>query len=127
MIALSGMTFDISTPHGRMMTIFLLGIVETERDLISEWVTSGSTAAKARGKKPGRQEGQRPKSDRLAPKVLALVDEERSYRWIVRDLGIRLITVLDIIKRTRDVALFYAGYSLQKTFRTTAFLKLSIG
>jgi len=103
-IAMSGMTFDISTPHGRMMATFLSGIAEFERDLISERVKSGLAAAKARGKKLGRQEGQRPKSDRLAPKVLALVDEGRSYRWIARDLGISKNTVLDIMKRTRDVA-----------------------
>ena len=103
-IAMSGMTFDLSTPHGRMMATFLSGIAEFERDLISERVKSGLAAAKARGKKLGRQQGQRPKSDRLAPKVVALVDEGRSYRWIARDLGISKNTVMDIVKRTRDVA-----------------------
>lgn len=103
-IAMSGMTFDISTPHGRMMATFLSGIAEFERDLISERVKSGLAAAKARGKKLGRQQGQRPKSDKLAPKVVALVDEGRSYRWIARDLGISKNTVLDIVKRARDVA-----------------------
>lgn len=103
-IAMSGMMFDLSTPHGRMMATFLSGIAEFERDLISERVKSGLAAAKARGKKLGRQQGQRPKSDRLAPKVVALVDEGRSYRWIARDLGISKNTVMDIVKRTRDVA-----------------------
>jgi len=45
-IAMSGMTFDISTPHGRMMATFLSGIAEFERDLISERVKSGLAAAK---------------------------------------------------------------------------------
>lgn len=103
-IAISGMTFDLSTPHGRMMATFLSGIAEFERDLISERVKSGLAAAKARGRKLGRQPGQRPKSDRLAPKVVALVDEGRSYRWIARDLGISKNTVMDIVKRMRDVA-----------------------
>jgi len=103
-IAMSGMTFDISTPHGRMMATFLSGIAEFERDLISERVKSGLAAAKARGKKLGRQTGQRPKSDRLAPKVVALIEEGRSYRWIARDLGISKNTVMDIVKRARDVA-----------------------
>lgn len=102
-IAMSGMTFDISTPHGRMMATFLSGIAEFERDLISERVKSGLAAAKARGKKLGRQTGQRPKSDRLAPKVVALIEEGRSYRWIARDLGISKNTVMDIVKRARDV------------------------
>ena len=101
-IAMSGMTFDLSTPHGRMMATFLSGIAEFERDLISERVKSGLAAAKARGKKLGRQPGQRPKSDRLAPKVAALIDEGRSYRWIARDLGISKNTVMDIMKRQRD-------------------------
>ncbi len=112
-IAMSGMTFDLSTPHGRMMATFLSGIAEFERDLISERVKSGLAAARARGRKLGRQPGQRPKSDRLAPKVVALVDEGRmvalvdegrSYRWIARDLGISKNTVMDIVKRKRDVA-----------------------
>jgi len=103
-IAMSGMTFELSTPHGRMMATFLSGIAEFERDLISERVKSGLAAAKARGKKLGRQPGQRPKSDRLAPKVVALVEEGRSYRWIARDLGISKNTVMDIVKRERDVA-----------------------
>lgn len=55
---------------------------------------------KARGKKLGRQKGQRPKSDRLAPKVLALIAEGRSYRWIARDLDISKNTVLDTAKRS---------------------------
>jgi len=102
-IAVSGMTFDLSTPHGRMMATFLSGIAEFERDLISERVKSGLAAAKARGKKLGRQPGQRPKSDRLGPEVVALVNEGRSYRWIARDLGISKNTVTDIVKRTRQL------------------------
>ena len=99
LIAMSGMTFDLSTPHGRMMATFLSGIAEFERDLISERVKSGLVAAKARGKKLGRQKGQRPKSDRLTPKVLMLREEGRSYRWIARDLGISKNTVMTIVKR----------------------------
>ena len=44
---------------------------EFERELTVERIRSGIAAAKARGKRLGRQPGQRPKSDRLAPKVLA--------------------------------------------------------
>ena len=64
----------------------------------------GTKLYRAERKKLGRQEGQRPKSDKLAPKVVALVDEGRSYRWIARDLGISKNTVLDSMKRTRDAA-----------------------
>jgi DNA invertase Pin-like site-specific DNA recombinase len=95
------MTFDLATPHGRMLATVLAGIAEFERDLISERVKSGLAAAKARGKVLGRQKGERPKSDRLAPKVLALVAEKRSYRWIARDLGISKNTVAAIVHRER--------------------------
>jgi DNA invertase Pin-like site-specific DNA recombinase len=98
-IAMNGMTFDLSSPHGRMLATFLSGIAEFERDLISERVKSGLAAAKARGKRLGRQTGERPKSDRLAPKVMALITEGRSYRWIARDLGISKNTVADIARR----------------------------
>ena len=101
-IAMNGKTFELDTPHGRMMATMLAGIAQFERDLISERVKSGLSAAKARGKKLGRRPGQRPKSDRLAPKVLQAVSEGRSYRWIARDLGISNNTVLDVVKRHRQ-------------------------
>ena len=92
-VAISGMTFELDSPHGRMLATVLAGISQFERDLISERVKSGLAAARARGRKLGRQPGQRPKSDRLAPRVLRLVGDGRSYRWIARDLGISKGTV----------------------------------
>ena len=100
-IAMNGLTFDLASPHGRMMATLLSGIAEFERDLISERVKSGLAAAKARGKKLGRQSGHRPKSDRLAPLILSTVEEGRSYRWIARDLGISKNTVAGVVKRHR--------------------------
>ena len=100
-VAVSGMTFELDTPHGRMMATMLAGIAQFERDLLSERVKSGLAAARARGKKLGRQPGQRPKSDKLAPKVIQAVADGRSYRWIARDLGINKNTVLEIMKRYR--------------------------
>ena len=94
-VAMSGMTFELDTPHGRMMA----GIAQFGSDLLSERVKSGLAAARARGKKLGRQPGQRPTSDRLAPKVLNAIAGGRSYRWIARDLGISKNTVTDIVKR----------------------------
>ena len=93
------MTFELDTPHGRMMATMLADIAQFERDLLSERVKSGLAAAQARGKKLGRQPGQRPKSDRLAPNVLRAVDEGRSYRWIAHELGIGKNTVAGIVKR----------------------------
>lgn len=104
-VAMSGMTFEVETPHGRMMATMLAGIAQFERDLLSERVKSGLAAARARGKKLGRQPGQRPKADKLAPKVIQAVAEGRSYRWIARDLSISKNTVTDIIRRHRQNAL----------------------
>ena len=103
-IAMNGLAFDLSTPHGRMMATILAGIAEFERELIQERIRSGIAAAKARGKRLGRQPGQRPKSDRLAPKVLALVAAGRSYRLISRELGLSKNTVLEIVKRNRAIS-----------------------
>ena len=69
--------------------------------VLSTVVRSGIASAKARGKCLGRQLGQRPKSDRLAPKVLALVEQGRSYRLVGRELGLSKNTVWDIVKRNR--------------------------
>ena len=99
--AMNGMTFELNTPHGRMMATMLAGITQFERALLSERVKSGLAAARARGKKRGRQPGQRPKSDRLAPKVLHAIDGGKSYRWIPRGPGISKNTVADIVKRHR--------------------------
>lgn len=103
-ICMNGVTFDLSSPHGRMLATFLSGIAEFERDLISERVKSGLAVAKARGTKLGRQPGQRPKSDKLAPKVLALIAEGRSYRWIAiwRLARIRLLISSNAIARVAN-------------------------
>ena len=100
-IAMNGMAFDLATPHGRMIATVLAGIAEFERELIQERIRSGIAAAKACGRKLGRQPGQRPKSDRLAPKVLTLVTQGRSYRLIGREVGLSKNTVFAIVKRDR--------------------------
>ena len=104
MVAMNGLALELGTPHGKMLVTMLAAIAEFERDLISERVKSGLAAAQARGKRLGRQPGQRPKSDRLAPRVLRLVEAGRSYRWIARDVGISKTTVEGIVKRARTSA-----------------------
>jgi DNA invertase Pin-like site-specific DNA recombinase len=101
-IAMSGLAFDLTTPHGRMLATIIAGIADFERELIQERIRSGMAAAKARGKRLGRQKGQRPKSDRLAPRVLALVEKGRSYRLIGREVGLSKNTVAAIVKRARS-------------------------
>ncbi|HKM74153.1 MAG TPA: recombinase family protein, partial [Stellaceae bacterium] len=63
--AVTGLQFDLSTPHGKMIASVMAALAEFERDLIRERIKSGIAAAKARGKRLGRQPGQRP-SDRKA-------------------------------------------------------------
>lgn len=104
LVAISGLAFDLSTSHGRMMATIIAGLAAFERELFQERIRSGLAAAKARGKHLGRQPGQRPKSDRLAPKVLALIMKGRSYRLIGRELGLSKNTVADIVKRHRSSA-----------------------
>jgi putative DNA-invertase from lambdoid prophage Rac len=104
-IALSGLQLDLATAHGRMLATVLAGIAEFEHDLISERIKSGLAAAKARGRRLGRRPGQRPKADRLAPKVLALVAQGRSYRRIGHELGLSKNTVAAIVQRHRTASI----------------------
>jgi putative DNA-invertase from lambdoid prophage Rac len=76
----------------------LAGIAEFERELTVERHPIGIAAA---WQKARTAAGQRPKSDRLAPKVLALVGQGRSYRLVGREVGLSKNTVAGIVKRTR--------------------------
>lgn len=101
LIAQSGLQFDLKTSQGKLIASIMASLAEFERDLIRERVKSGLAAAKARGKKLGRQPGQRIKSDRLSPKVIGLVENGLSYRSIASQLKISKTTVTDIVKRHR--------------------------
>ncbi|WP_396135628.1 recombinase family protein [Chamaesiphon sp. OTE_20_metabat_361] len=57
LIAQTGMTFDLSTPHGKLIAQILSSMAEFERDLICERVRSGLANARAKGKKFGRRRG----------------------------------------------------------------------
>ena len=101
-IALNGLAFDLSTAAGRMMATIIAGVAQFERELIQERIKSGMAAARARVRKLGRQPGQRPKSDRLAAKVIRMVEEEKlSYRIVAKRLDLSKNTVLEIMKRHR--------------------------
>jgi DNA invertase Pin-like site-specific DNA recombinase len=101
LIAQTGLQFDLATPQGKLMATLMAGLAEFERDLLRERVRSGVKAAQARGVVFGRRPGQRVKSDKLAPKVLALVAAGQSYRQIGRQLNLSKNTVLAIVKRQR--------------------------
>ena len=102
LIAQTGLQFDLTTPQGRLIAQLMAALAEFERDLVSERVRSGLAAAKARGKVLGRQPGQRPKSDRLAPQVIQMVEDEVPYRTIAHDLKLSKTTVTEIVKRHRQ-------------------------
>lgn len=104
LIAQTGLQFDLSTPQGKLVASLMAALAEFERDLLRERILSGIAAARAKGKPLGRQHGFRPKSDRIAPKVVQLVKEGRTYRQIARELGICKNTVMGIVQRHRQEA-----------------------
>ena len=104
LIAQTGLQFDLATPQGKLIATLMAGLAEFERDLLRERVRSGVKAAQARGVVFGRRLGQRVKSDKLAPTVLALVAAGQSYRQIGRQLDLSKNTVLEIVKRERAKA-----------------------
>lgn len=78
-IAQTGFQFDVSTAQAKLLASLMASLVEFERDLVKELVRSGLASAKARGKALGRQVGDRPKSDKLAPRVIELFSAVNSY------------------------------------------------
>lgn len=101
MIAQTGLTFDLSTPQGKLIANLMASLAEFEHDLLRERVRSGIAAAKARGQSFGRKRGYRP-SERHAPEVIRLAESDKlSQRQIAEKLGISKTTVNEILKRYR--------------------------
>ncbi len=99
LIAQTGLTFDLSTPQGRLVASLMASLAEFEHELLRERVRSGIAAARARGQRFGRKKGYRP-SDARAPEVIRLADEEGlSQRAIAARLGLSKTTVNAILKR----------------------------
>lgn len=104
LIAQTGLTFDLSTPQGRLVASLMASLAEFEHELLRERVKSGIAAAKARGQRFGRRKGYRP-SDEHAPEVLRLIDEEGySQRGVAEKLGISKTTVNAIVGRREATA-----------------------
>ena len=104
LIAQTGLTFDLSTPQGKLIANLMASLAEFEHDLLRERVRSGIAAAKARGQVFGRQRGYRP-SDKHAAEVMRLIKEEGySQRRAAERLGISKTTVNEIVKRSRQSA-----------------------
>lgn len=101
LIAQTGLTFDLSTPQGKLIANLMASLAEFEHDLLRERVRSGVAAAKERGQQFGRKPGYRP-SDKQAPEVIRLAAEEKlSQRRIADKLGLSKTTVNEILKRHR--------------------------
>ena len=98
LIAQTGLTFDLSTPQGKLIANLMASLAEFEHDLLRERVRSGIAAAKARGQTFGRRPGYRP-SDRHAAEIGRLGDEGVSQRKIAERLGISKTTVNEVLKR----------------------------
>ncbi|MGH3147341.1 MAG: recombinase family protein [Rubrobacter sp.] len=99
MIAQTGLTFDLSTPQGKLIANLIACLAEFEHDLLRERVRSGVAAAKARGQRFGRQPGYRP-SDRYAPEMIRLSETDKLLqREIAKRLGTSKTTVNEILKR----------------------------
>jgi putative DNA-invertase from lambdoid prophage Rac len=55
LVAQTGLTFDLSTPQGRLVASLMASLAEFEHSLLRERVRSGIAAAKARGQVFGRE------------------------------------------------------------------------
>jgi putative DNA-invertase from lambdoid prophage Rac len=86
LISQTGMTFDLSTPHGKLIAQILASMAEFERELICERVRSGVANARAKGKVFGR-----PKGGKIADscdRINQLRSEGKSVRSIARIVGL---------------------------------------
>jgi putative DNA-invertase from lambdoid prophage Rac len=98
-LAMNGLQLDLGTPHGKLLAGVLGSLAEFERDLLRERIKSGIAAARARGVRLGRREGFRPTAKHDG-RILDLVAEGRSYRWIARELQVDKSTVAAVVKRS---------------------------
>jgi putative DNA-invertase from lambdoid prophage Rac len=93
LIAQTGMQFDLSTPHGKLIAQIMSSMAEFERDLIRERVRSGLANARARGKVFGRPKGGKV-ADSCA-KVRILRAAGMSHRQIAKEVGISKSSVCE--------------------------------
>lgn len=100
--ALNGSEFDLNTATGRAMLGMLAVVSEFEGDLLQERVRSGLARAKANGKVLGRKKGFAPTVKLYKARVLKMRSENRSLRWIAKELQIDPKTVAKIVKLSSD-------------------------
>ena len=72
-----------------MMATVIAGVAQFERELHTGAHQKRACGCEGQGRTLGRRPGQRPKSDRLAAKVTAMVEEEGlSYRIVAKRLDL---------------------------------------
>lgn len=95
---LTGMDFDLTSPQGKLIFTMLSGISEFERALTAERTRSGLAAARARGKRLGRQTGDTPVQTRHRRAIRDLRASGYSIRAIADKLRISPTTVQRSLK-----------------------------
>ena len=98
LIAQTGLQFDLSTSHGRLIANMMSSLAQFERDLLSERVKSGLAAARAKGRIGGRRKGQNIVADKVKGKVLKLREQGLSIRKIAQTTGASKGTIEKIIR-----------------------------
>lgn len=101
LIAMSGITFDLTSVAGKLLATVLAGISEFERSLLQERIHSGLDNARAADKTLGRPLGTTT-THKYKNKVLCYREAGKSYRWIAKDLQISKNTVSKIIHTSRS-------------------------
>lgn len=86
LLAQTGMQFDLSTPHGKLIAQILSSMTEFERELIRERVRSGIANARARGKVFGRPRGGKVADN--CDRIRELRATGMSHRAIAKQVGI---------------------------------------
>jgi putative DNA-invertase from lambdoid prophage Rac len=98
LIAQTGMQFDLSTPHGRLIAQILSSMAEFERELLRERIRSGISNARAKGKIFGRPTGGKTADN--CDRIKLLRAEGRSIRSIAAEVGLSKTSVNKCCDRT---------------------------
>jgi putative DNA-invertase from lambdoid prophage Rac len=98
LIAQTGMQFDLSTPHGRLIAQILSSMAEFERELLRERIRSGISNARAKGKVFGRPTGGKTADN--CDRIKLLRSQGRSIRSIAVEVGLSKTSVNKCCDRT---------------------------
>lgn len=86
LVAQNGLSFDMATPHGKMMAGIMASLAEFERDLLRERVRSGLANARAKGKVFGRPTGGKTADN--CDRIKQMRAKGQSIRSIAAEIGL---------------------------------------